>query len=196
MNPQFGSAYYNRALTYALLSQDTAAKQDAECPVALEFNSDRHRDNSQESSTELAKGAGSLKLLALELEERLIGLAVSYPSGRIALCAGYYDRSDLSEDLRGISAEAQNLGIDGLVVGIPYGLDSAAGPATKQALDFIQALKKLTALPVYLVDERSTTVESQGSLRKAGEQPSQRRARVDETPATLILKQFLDQLIK
>lgn len=130
------------------------------------------------------------KLIALDLGERRIGLAVSGPGGMV-LPAGYITRSKLAQDVQQVIAAAQDRNAQGIVVGIPYTLEGEAGPSAKLARGFIRALRKETALPVYEVDERFTSVEAEGLLRESGVQPSRDKASVDETAAALILQRFV-----
>lgn len=133
-------------------------------------------------------------MLALDLGERRIGLAVSGPEGKLALPAGHVQRTKLAEDVRRVLEAAGERRVEGLVVGIPYSLDGETGPQAKRAQGFVKALRKQTSLPVYETDERFTSVEAEALMREAGRQPSRERAAVDEAAATLILKRFLDKM--
>ncbi len=130
------------------------------------------------------------KLIALDLGERRIGLAVSGPGG-LALPAGYIFRSKLTEDVQQVIEFASERQAQGIVVGIPYTLQDETGPAAKLAKGFIRALRKETTLSIYEMDERFTSVEAEGLLRESGVQPSRDRPTVDETAAVLILQRFV-----
>ncbi len=138
--------------------------------------------------------AGPPKLIALDLGERRIGLAVSGPGG-LALPAGHINRGKLAQDVQQVIAAAAERQAQGIVVGIPYTLQGETGPSAKLAHGFIRALRraigKETFLPVHEMDERFTSVEAEGLLRESGVQPSRDRATVDETAAVLILRRFL-----
>ena len=134
----------------------------------------------------------TLKLLALDLGERRIGLAVSGP-GNLVLPSGHLRRSKLSEDVRQVLRVAQDKSVDGFVIGIPYSLDEAEGVQAKRARGFVKTLEKQTDLPVFPMDERFTSVEAEGLLREAGHQPSREKSTVDEAAAVLILQRFLEQ---
>ncbi len=134
--------------------------------------------------------AEQAKLIALDLGERRIGLAVSGPGG-LVLPAGYIFRSKLTEDVQQVIEVATERKAQGIVVGIPYTLEGETGPAAKLARGFIRALRKETSLPVYEMDERYTSFEAEGLLRESGVQPSRERATVDETAAALILRRFV-----
>ncbi len=141
---------------------------------------------------EFDKGAETLRLLALDLGEKRIGLAVSDPEGRLTLPAGHVQRTKLVEDVRRVLEAAGERRVEGLVVGIPYNLNGETGPQAKRALVFVRALRKQTSLPVHEIDERYTSVEAEALMREAGHQPSRDRAAVDEVAAVLILKRYLD----
>lgn len=137
------------------------------------------------------------KLIALDLGERRIGLAVSGPGG-MALPAGHIVRSKLAQDVQQVIASAQERQAQGIVVGIPYTLQGETGDSAKLALGFIRALRRALgddgSLAIYEMDERFTSVEAEGLLRESGVQPSRERASVDETAAVLILQRFLTSL--
>ena len=137
------------------------------------------------------------KLVALDLGERRIGLAVSGPRG-MALPAGYIVRSKLAQDVQQVIASAQERQAQGIVVGIPYTLQGETGDSAKLARGFIRALRRALgddgSLAIYEMDERFTSVEAEGLLRESGVQPSRDRASVDEASAVLILQRFLTSL--
>lgn len=134
------------------------------------------------------------KLIALDLGERRIGLAVSGPGG-MTLPAGHIVRSKLTEDVRQVILSAQERKAQGVVVGIPHNMEGKPDTAAKLACGFIRALRRAISdespLTVYEMDERYTSVEAEGLLRESGVQPSRDRASVDETAAMLILQRFL-----
>ena len=134
-----------------------------------------------------------MKLLALDLGERRIGLAVGGDPGDLVFPAGYLERTKLSRDIQRVLETAAERDAGGIVVGIPYSLDGGLGEGAKKAQGFVRALRRVTELPVYSVDERFTSVEAEGLLREAGHQPSRNRGSVDEAAAALILRRFLER---
>ena len=127
----------------------------------------------------------------MDLGERRIGLAVSDAAGAMAFPAGHLLRSKLGQDLERVLEIAREKEVQGFVVGIPYTLSGEIGTGAKQAQRFIRDLRKHTALPVYSMDERFTSVEAESLLREAGRQPSRDKGAVDETAAALILQRFI-----
>ncbi len=133
-----------------------------------------------------------MKLLALDLGDRRIGLAVAHDSSGPAFPAGHLLRTKLSQDLQAVLNAARERGVEGIVVGIPYALDGSVSRQAKLAEGFVRALKKETTLPVFLVDESYTSYEAEGLLREAGVEPSRDKGLVDEAAAVLILQRFLE----
>ena len=132
-----------------------------------------------------------MRLLALDVGERRIGLASGNSGAGTALPAGFIRRTRLAQDVRGVLEAARQRQSGALVVGVPYLPDGGASPQTKQVLGFIRALRRQSALPVHEVDEAFSSVEAEALLRDAGVQPSRDRAAVDEAAAVLILRRFL-----
>jgi putative Holliday junction resolvase len=134
------------------------------------------------------------KLIALDLGERRIGLAVNGPGG-LVMPAGHIVRTKLAQDVQQVIASAQERQAQGIVVGIPYTLDGETGASAKLALGFIRALRRAIgaeeSLAIHEMDERYTSVEAEGLLRESGLQPSRDRASVDEVAAVLILQRYL-----
>ena len=134
----------------------------------------------------------TMRLLALDVGERRIGLASGVAELGTALPAGVLRRTRLALDVQAVLESARQRQSDAIVVGVPYWPESEIGPQTKQVLGFIRALRKETSLPVHGVDEAFTSVEAEGLLRDAGLQPSRSRGAVDEAAAVLILRRFLE----
>ena len=133
-----------------------------------------------------------MKLLALDVGERRIGLASGVVELSTALPAGVLTRSRLAPDIRAVLEAARLRQADAIVVGVPYLPGSEESPQTRRVKGFIRALRRETQLPVHTVDEAFTSAEAEALLREAGAQPSRDRAAVDEAAAVLILRRFLE----
>ncbi len=133
------------------------------------------------------------KLIALDLGERRIGLAVSGPGGMV-LPAGHIVRTKLAQDVDRVIAAATERKVAGIVVGMPHNPQGQTDASVKLARGFIRALRKAISeesFAIYEMDEGFTSVEAEGLLRESGLQPSRDRAAVDEIAATLILQRYL-----
>ena len=133
-----------------------------------------------------------MKMLALDVGERRIGLASGVADIGTSLPAGFIRRTRLVEDIRAVLEAARQRRSDAIVVGIPYWPDQGDSPQTKHVRGFVRALRKESSLPIHEVDEAFTSMEAEGLLRDAGVEPSRDKSAIDETAAVLILRRFLE----
>lgn len=81
----------------------------------------------------------------------------------------------------------------GFVVGLPKKVDGKALYTTKASRRFAEQLKQHFSLPVYLEDERLSTVEARAQLFSEGGYRKLKRTEVDSIAACIILEQWLHQ---
>jgi putative Holliday junction resolvase len=84
----------------------------------------------------------------------------------------------------------------GLVLGIPLNADGSEQAITQLARDFALALKAQFTLPVYLCDERYSTVEVKQLLFDQGGYKKLKDSEVDSWAAKLILESWLRKRVK
>ena len=132
------------------------------------------------------------RILGLDLGQSKIGVAISDPDRRVAVPLGTV-RTGAPADVKAIAAMVKEQGIAAIVVGQPFSLSGRKGEAADHAEKFAQALRDFLKLPVFLQDERLTTVEADRQLADAGLRGRERRRVVDQTAATLILQAYLDR---
>jgi putative Holliday junction resolvase len=137
-------------------------------------------------------GTGLGRILGLDLGQSRIGVAISDPDRRVAVPLGTV-RTGAPEDIKAIAAMVREQGIVAIVVGQALSLSGRKGEAADHAEKFAQALRDFLKLPVFLQDERLTTVEADRQLADAGLRGRDRRRVVDQTAATLILQAYLDR---
>ena len=132
-------------------------------------------------------------VLALDLGEVRIGVAVSDPGRRVAVPAGTIRVAGAPQDLKAVAALVREHGATAVVVGHPITLAGERGEAARRAEEFADGLRLILRVPVHLQDERLTTVEADRGLREAGANGRRRRTAVDQAAATLILRSFLEK---
>ena len=133
--------------------------------------------------------------LGVDVGSVRVGLAASDPSGLLASPVETLPRDPTAArtDLVRIAAVARELDAVEVVVGLPRHLSGAEGEAAKLARAYAGDLVRLLdPVPVRLVDERLTTVESHRRLRESGVAGRSQRGVVDQTAAVLILQSALD----
>lgn len=129
-------------------------------------------------------------LLALDLGNRRIGLAIGAAPDLPSVPLGFQERTTLRQDVGRLLDTARELDVAGLVVGMPYTLSGESGRQAELTRGFIKELRRHTNLRIYTVDERYTSAEAESLLRDAGTRPSRDKGQVDAVAATLILERF------
>ena len=81
-----------------------------------------------------------------------------------------------------------------IVVGMPRNMDGSFGPQAVKVQEFVELLKKSVAVPVRTWDERLTSVVAERSLREAGINARNAKAKVDASAAAGMLQGYLDSL--
>ena len=133
------------------------------------------------------------RILALDLGEARIGLALSDPLGITAQPAGMVERVGSRKDLSRIRKVIEEQGVVKVVVGHPLCLSGEAGRQANQAEGFAARLREfLPGIPVELWDERLTTVEAERAMITANVRRRKRREIVDSLAAALILRSYMD----
>jgi putative Holliday junction resolvase len=132
------------------------------------------------------------RVLALDLGERRIGLALSDPQGILAGSQRVYLRRNIEEDLEYLRRLVEEEGISEVVLGLPQNMDGSLGRAAEQVMEFQRLLKERLLLPVVLFDERLTTAEAERVLLEADLSRRRRRELRDGLAAVLILQAYLD----
>jgi putative Holliday junction resolvase len=78
------------------------------------------------------------------------------------------------------------------VVGLPLRLDGSLGSRGEQVVAFAERLRRVLRVPVVTRDERLTSVAADERLAEAGVKRRDRKARLDQAAAALILQEHLD----
>ena len=134
-----------------------------------------------------------MRVVALDLGARRIGIAVSDVTGTLASPHLVLERSgDLSADHRRVAEIVAEVGAERVVVGLPLSLSGATGPAARAAADEAVALASAVGVPVEMLDERLTTVSADRALRAGGTRARARRGVVDKVAAAVLLQTWLD----
>ena len=139
--------------------------------------------------TESGSRAG--RVLGLDLGDVRIGVAVSDDDRRLAVPLGTV-RTGAPQDLKSIATLVRDHQVSLVVVGHPVAMSGQARSRARSAEEFAGALRSFLEVPVVLQDERLSTVEAERSLRRAGAAGRDRRRKIDQAAAAVILQAWLD----
>src|SRR6266540_4198936 len=136
----------------------------------------------------------SVRVLALDLGKKRIGLAVSDPLGITAQGLPNLERKNKRSDLAALQRIVHEKGVELILLGNPLNMSGREGRQSEWVREFADALAARTGLPVKLWDERLTTVEAARVLRESGIGLEKRAAAVDRLSAVILLQSYLDSL--
>jgi putative holliday junction resolvase len=134
------------------------------------------------------------RLLAIDLGEVRIGLALSDPTQTIASPAETLQvpRNQDGPTLDALVNAVDRHDVSGLVIGEPRQLDGSVGEAAKRARRFAERLRERTGLPVLLWDERFSTTEAERVMLAQDASRADRRANIDRVAASVLLQSVLE----
>jgi putative Holliday junction resolvase len=135
---------------------------------------------------------GSNRVLALDLGEKRIGVAVSDEIRMLARSLLVLQRESRLKDFKRISRIVAEQGVSLVVVGLPLLAGEQESQKAAWVRDYSADLQRHLPVPVKLWDESYTTVQAEASLRERGIRGKRRRQRVDAAAAAFILQSYLD----
>ena len=122
-----------------------------------------------------------------------VGVAISDPDGILATPLVTLHRDPDGGDLAELVGLVREHEVVEVVVGLPRSLSGRTGVAAEQAMAYAEQLRQRVApVPVWLADERLTTVVASRTLSQQGVRGKRQRAVVDQAAAVLILQGWLD----
>lgn len=136
-----------------------------------------------------------VRVLGVDLGQKRIGLAVSDPTGVIAMPLETLRRREGKRfPFAKIESVAREYGVRHVVVGLPLDLLGTETEWCAEVRSLGERLAERLDVPVSFVDERLTSVRAERAVRSAGlpKRKREEKARVDAAAAQLILQAWLD----
>jgi len=121
-----------------------------------------------------------------------IGIALTDLSVGIAGPYENYSRRSEQLDAAYFQQLAQQQRLVRFVVGLPVHLDGGESQKSREARAFGKWLSEKTGLPVEFFDERFTSSEAEALLEGANLTKKQRKARLDQLAAQIMLTAYLE----
>lgn len=131
------------------------------------------------------------RLLALDVGDRRIGIAVSDALGITAQPVQTYYRKGYGPDMKHLSALAKEYETDTFLCGLPRNMDGTEGFQAQSVRAFAAQIEK-AGFTVLFWDERMTTMSAQRTLIEGNMRREQRKEKVDMVAAVVILQSYLD----
>ena len=132
-----------------------------------------------------------MRILALDVGDKRIGVAVSDPLGITAQPIETYTRIGYGPDVRHMCDLASAYETDTILCGLPRNMDGSSGGQAQRVRDFAAQLEA-AGLTIHYQDERMTTLSAERALLEANMRRDKRKQKVDMIAAVVILQAFLD----
>lgn len=134
-----------------------------------------------------------MRIIALDVGQKTIGVAVSDPLGYTAQGIDTILRKNIDEDIRQIKDLISKYEISEIVVGFPKNMDGTIGRKAEEINEFIKILREAIELNIKKWDERLTTAAGEKILLQADMSRKKRKKVIDKVAACLILQSYLDR---
>lgn len=137
-----------------------------------------------------------MRIMGLDFGSKTVGVAVSDALLLTAQGVEIIRRKEenkLRQTLARIEALIEEYEVEELVLGLPRHMNGTEGVRAELTEEFKEKLERRTGLPVFLWDERLTTVSADRTMMEAGIRRENRKEYVDMLAAVFILQGYLDR---
>ena len=135
-------------------------------------------------------------IIAFDIGDKRIGVAVSDPFCQMALPLETYYRKNFIKDLQYLANIAKERYADVIVCGLPLNFDGSESEQTLKTKSFVEELKKYTNIPIVFEDERFTTLEARRVLIEGNVSRKDRKGVIDKVAASYILESYINKINK
>jgi putative Holliday junction resolvase len=132
------------------------------------------------------------RILALDVGDSRIGLALSDPLGILASPLTIVDRTDDASAIEKIVDIICEKGVGLVIAGLPLNMNGSLGLQAEKTKSFITELSRFINVPVEYRDERLSTVSARDLIQ--GVRKTTRATRYDAAAAALVLQSYLDDV--
>jgi putative holliday junction resolvase len=134
-----------------------------------------------------------VRILALDIGDRRIGVAMSDPGGILASPHSVIERRSETDDIAAIVKIVEDNKVGIIVVGLPITLNGAIGDQAVKVQGFVEHLVHHTEVRVEYRDERMSTVSARRLLQQGRTKKIKQKIPDDAAAAAVILQSYLDE---
>ncbi len=135
-----------------------------------------------------------MRVLAIDHGTKRMGIAVSDELKMIAQPLEFIPAEPFEAFLARLGVLLREKEVDLILIGMPRNMDGSHGPAAEKVRECVAALQKEFKVPVKTWDERLTSVQANRFLIEGNTRRDQRKQKVDQTAAAILLQSYLDGL--
>lgn len=136
--------------------------------------------------------APNQRLMGLDVGEKTIGIAISDALFSIATPVDTIRRGKFTKDIEALKKIVAERKVGGFVIGYPINMNGSEGPRCQSIRQFARNIHERLALPVFLWDERMSSLAVERMMDEGGLSRNRKAALVDKLAASYILQGALD----
>ena len=133
-----------------------------------------------------------MRILALDHGTVRIGVAISDELRMLAHPLEFIPAEPFSAVVSRLQEILREKPASLILIGMPRNMDGSYGPAAAKVRDFIAALQPELNLPIKTWDERLTSAQAHRSLNSANIRHKDRKGKIDQMAAAILLQSYLD----
>ncbi|EPD78261.1 MULTISPECIES: Holliday junction resolvase RuvX [Atopobiaceae] len=133
-----------------------------------------------------------MRVLALDIGDVRIGIAISDPDGRVASPLCVLPAQEVLSHARPFRLLLEDWEPELLVCGKPMTLAGEEGPQAQKVIEQAKKIAAQSGLPLELTDERLSSAEAKRILKAQGLSEKSMKGKVDMVAASLFLQAWLD----
>ena len=133
------------------------------------------------------------RIMALDVGEARIGVALSDPGGIIATPLTVVLAKDMGVALDNIITIASQNEVRLIVVGMPRSLSGDLGPQAQFTKEFIEQLSQRSSIPIDTWDERFSTTSANRAMKQGKLNRKEKKNWRDAIAAALVLQAYLER---
>ncbi len=137
-----------------------------------------------------------MRIMALDIGERRIGVAVSDPGERVASPIAVLPANEVAQKAPSFRRLLEDWEPELLLCGLPRTLSGEEGPQAKRVRAVAERISRATGLPLEFSDERLSSQEAKRSLREKGMSEREMRGKIDMIAASVFLQAWLDARVR
>ncbi len=134
------------------------------------------------------------RLIGLDLGSKRIGVSICDEKQLIATPFKTINRTSNNELINELKIIIAENNIKGIIIGNPLNMDGSSGRSAQSVKDISNNIKKNIDVPVFLWDERLSTVGAFNLSSQLDVNVTKREKKIDENAATFILQGAIDFL--
>ena len=137
-----------------------------------------------------------MRIMALDIGEVRIGIAVSDPSEKLASPVCVLPSTEVLSNAKSFKRVLEDWDPEMFLFGLPKTLSGSEGPQAQRVRKAADTIARNAGLPYEFGDERLSSAEAKRSLRESGLSEREMRGKVDMIAASLFLQSWLDARLR